>query len=72
MFQPPPGIPLEVLDQYARDRENAARRASYARHPERAMRHRIISAANLLFRNGYISSETHGAILEAVKGGKNK
>ena len=66
----PPDIPIEVLDQYARARENAARRASYARHPERVMRQRITSAANLLLRYGLIERDQHSAILEAVKGGE--
>ena len=67
--RPPVEIPLDVLDQYARDRANAARRASYARHPERVMRQRITSAANLLFRLNLIGSDQHAAILAHVKGG---
>ena len=50
----PEGVTLELLDEYARERENAARRASYARNPERVMRQRLNAAVSLLERNGCI------------------
>ena len=65
----PEGVTLDMLDEYARERENAARRASYARHPERVMRQRLTSAANLLTRHGLIDDQTRAAIMERVVGG---
>lgn len=62
----PEGVTLEMLDEYARDHENAARRASYARHPERVMRQRLTSAANLLTRHGLIDDQTRAAILNRM------
>lgn len=64
----PEGVTLEMLDEYARERENAARRACYARHPERVMRQRLTSAANLLTRHGLIDNQTRADILERVGG----
>ena len=64
----PEGVTLAMLDEYARERENAARRASYARHPERVLRQRLTSAANLLTRHGLIDVQTRAAILQRVGG----
>lgn len=65
----PEGLTLEQLDQYARERENARRRADYRRHPERATRNRLTSAANLLYRHGLIDKAVHAAILAHVNAG---
>ena len=65
----PNGLTMDQLDEYARQRYNSARRACYARHPERVMRQRIVSAANLLQREGLIDDANHAAILAHVKGG---
>lgn len=62
----PEGITEELLDKYARDYQNAARRKSYARHPERVMRQRLTSAANLLARHGLIDDQAHASILSAI------
>lgn len=48
----PEGITLEMLDEYARKRENARRRADYAKHPERVERHRLTTYTNYLNRHG--------------------
>ena len=64
----PEGVTDEMLEEYARERENAARRASYALHPERVLRQRLTSAANLLTRHGLIDDQTRAAILERVGG----
>ena len=64
----PEGVTPELMDEYARERENAARRASYALHPERVLRQRLTSAANLLTRHGLIDDQTRAAILERVGG----
>lgn len=53
-FELPPGVTLEQLDAYARERENARRRADYARHPERAERQRLTSYTNFLRRHGRV------------------
>lgn len=45
-------VDLDELDAYARKRENARRRADYAKHPERAVRQRMSSYTNFLRRNG--------------------
>ena len=37
----PNGVTVEMLDEYARQRENARRRADYAKHPERVERQRM-------------------------------
>lgn len=63
----PEGLTIEMLDDYARKRENARRRADYRKHPERAKRNRISAARNLLQRNGYFVAETPGTGLEAMK-----
>lgn len=64
----PDGVTLEMLDEYARAQLNASRRASYARHPERVMKQRLTSAANLLCRYGLIDEETRATVLERVGG----
>lgn len=48
---------LWALDEYARQRENALRRRSYARHPERVLRQRLRCAVRLLRKYGWISTE---------------
>ena len=53
-FELPPGVTLEQLDAYARERENARRRADYARHPERAERQRLATYTNFLRRHGRV------------------
>ena len=50
----PEGLTLDQLDEYARQRENARRRADYAAHPERALRQRLSSYSNFLRKNGRI------------------
>ena len=47
----PEGVTLEMLDEYARKKENERRRADYARHPERAERNRMSSYTNFLNRH---------------------
>lgn len=65
----PEGVSLEMLDQLTAERYNRQRRECYARHPERVMRQRIVSAANLLQRSGYLDNDHHAAILARVRGG---
>lgn len=60
-------IPDDVLSNYVREYVNSTRRESYARHPERVMRQRLTSAANLLNRHGLIDDRQRASILEAVK-----
>lgn len=67
----PDGITVEMLDEYATDKINAARRASYARHPERVLRQRLTSATNLLYKHGLIDDDTRAAVLERVGGAVN-
>ena len=50
----PDGLTLDQLDEYARQRENARRRADYAKHPERVLRQRLSTYSNFLRRNGRI------------------
>ena len=50
----PEGLTLEMLDEYARVKENARRRADYAKHPDRVLRNRLTTATNLLNRHGRI------------------
>lgn len=50
----PDGITLEMLDEYARQRENARRRADYARHPERVERHRQATYTNFMNRHSLL------------------
>ena len=50
----PEGLTLEQLDEYARQRENARRRADYAKHPERVERQRLSTYSNFLRRHGRI------------------
>lgn len=50
----PEGVTLELLDQYARQRENARRRADYAKHPERVEKHRTQTYTNFLNRHGML------------------
>lgn len=64
----PSGMTLETLDAYAREHQNAARRACYARHPERVMKQRLVCAANLLTRHGLIDDQTRATILQRVGG----
>ena len=60
----PDGITLEQLDAYARERENARRRADYAKHPERIERQRVNTYRNFLTRRGYLviapEDQAHG------------
>lgn len=58
----PEGITLEQLDEYARQRENARRRADYARHPERVERHRLTTYTNFLRRHGLMVVPTPPAL----------
>lgn len=55
--------------EYVRQYTNRKRRASYADNPERVMRQRIRSAANLLIRQGMIDEDTHTTIMERMNGG---
>ena len=48
----PDGLTEEMLIDYARNRENARRRADYARHPERVERQRMTTYTNFLNRHG--------------------
>lgn len=57
------------ISEYVRRYINRQRRASYADHPERVMRQRIRSAANLLIRQGMIDEDTHTTIMERMNGG---
>lgn len=50
----PEGLTLDQLDEYARQRENARRRADYAKHPERVLRQRLSTYSNFLRKNGRI------------------
>ena len=68
-FLLPNGLTMDQLDEYARQRNNRLRRECYARHPERAKRQRLVSAANLLQREGLLDVADHAAILARVKGG---
>lgn len=54
----PPGVTLEILDEYARKKENARRRADYARHPERVERHRLTTYTNFLLKHGRVVIST--------------
>ena len=47
----PDGVTLELLDEYARQKENERRRAYYANHPERVEQHRITAYTNFLNRH---------------------
>ena len=60
-------IPDDVMFGYVREYINSTRRESYARHPDRVMRQRLTSAANLLNRHGLIDDQQRASILEAVK-----
>lgn len=60
-------MPDDVLPDYVRKFVNLTRRESYARHPERVLRQRLTSAANLLNRHGYIDDRQRASILEAIK-----
>lgn len=60
-------IPDDVLSDYVRKYVNSARRESYARHPERVMRQRLTSAANLLTKHGLLDDLQRAAILERIK-----
>lgn len=66
-WTPPSGFTPEEFDAYARAHYNAARRASYARHPDRVMRQRLVSAANLLNRYGLIDNQQKQTITENIK-----
>lgn len=63
----PEGFSPEQFDEYAREHYNAARRACYARHPERVMRQRLTSAANLLHRYGLIDDQQRQTITDTIK-----
>lgn len=54
IFNLPEGVTLEMLDEYARQKENARRRADYAKHPERIARQRTNTYRNFLNRQGYL------------------
>ena len=60
-------LPDDVLSDYVREYVNSTRRESYARHPERVMRQRLTSAANLLNRHGLIDDRQRASILDAIK-----
>lgn len=70
-WTPPSGFTSEEFDAYAKAHYNAARRASYARHPDRVIRQRLVSAANLLTRHGLLDEQTHLSILERAGGGRH-
>lgn len=59
-------LPDAMIDQYVREYINASRRACYARHPERVMRQRLKSAANLLARHGLLDPATRDAIIARI------
>lgn len=59
-------LPDAMIDQYVREYINASRRASYARHPDRVMRQRLKSAANLLARHGLIDPDARDAIIARI------
>lgn len=48
----PEGVTIEMLEEYARQHENAKRRADYARHPERVERNRMSTYTNFMNRHG--------------------
>ena len=62
-------IPDDALSNYVREYVNSTRRESYARHPERVMRQRLTSAANLLTRYGLIDDNQREAIVSKVSRG---
>lgn len=66
-WTPPSGFTQEEFDQYALERYNAARRASYARHPDRVLRQRLVSAVNLLNRHGLIDNQQRQTITDTIK-----
>lgn len=59
-------IPDDVLSDYVREYVNATRRESYARHPERVMKQRLTSAANLLYRFDLVNDTQWQSILDAI------
>lgn len=50
----PDGLTLDMLDDYARAKQNAQRRANYAAHPETYHAQRIRSNVNFLRKNGFL------------------
>jgi hypothetical protein len=66
-WTPPSGFTSEEFDAYAKAHYNAARRASYARHPDRVMRQRLVSAVNLLSRHGLIDNQLKQTITNSIK-----
>lgn len=65
-FELPDNLTLEQLDEYARARMNETRRQYYARNPDKVIRNRLTSAANLLYRHGLIDDQTRAAVLSRV------
>lgn len=65
-YQLPAGMTAQQLDEYARARMNETRRQYYARNPEKIIRNRLTSAANLLAKHGLIDAQTRDAILARV------
>lgn len=63
----PSGMTMETMDEYVREHTNAARRASYANHPERVLRQRLTCAANLLHRYGLLNDDERHDIDNAIK-----
>lgn len=53
-FNLPEGVTLEMLDEYARQRTNARRRAEYARDPDRVTKYRLATYTNFMQRNGML------------------
>lgn len=62
-------VPKERLDRLANEYIRKLQRESYARHPERVMRNRLLSAARLLNRQGLLSDAAAAAIIDTIKGG---
>lgn len=59
-------LPKDVLHDYVKQYVNATRRESYRRNPERVMRQRLTSAANLLYRFNLVNDAQWQTILDAI------
>lgn len=55
-----------LMEEYARARMNDSRRQYYARNPEKIIRNRLTSAANLLHKHGLIDDNTHASVLARI------
>jgi len=55
-----------LMEEYARARMNESRRQYYARNPEKIIRNRLTSAANLLHKHGLIDDNTHASVLSHI------